>query len=1160
MGPILPQNPARTHDASLTGALRLNEGARLVGVSSGTLRRWANDGKVPCLRTPGGQRRFRLEDLAAAGLLGPRAPVPEPGQPAARRNGHRRDGAREHLVREFVAFGSLVTQISDVDALMEAVAERLVRTLGVVDCDIYRRHPDGSMRCLVSMEPRGRDRSVENEVLNLTGFGPAMKAVATRRIVVAASPNDPLLTARDLDVYAEYGYCCEAAVPLMARDETVGLLALYDDRPRDFSESLDFLRSIIPLLGGALENALLVQRLDQTNRDLEMLVDSGLQMSASLDLDEVLGTVAARMALAAGTSFCDVFSLDDDVFTCLVSRASEVDTRAYEGTRVALETTGLGCLVVESQEPVAVYDVREDERLSDGDRQDFAFWGLRSALSVPLLAEGRVVGTAEVYDTRPRHFENVDLLRALATTAAHAIRNAQVYGEQEKQQARLASLLDASRAISSSLVVDEVLDAIVRKAGEALAANDCIIFAYDEASDTITPRALYQTDPVGYADMDDTSPLSEYGRGREILEGGCPVVELISDPDLDPVSRDSMERWGEKSCLTMPLKFGDEPMGMLVITETDYERTYSQEELELVTALGDQAAIALHNAVAFQRTEEQNAQLGSLIHASRAMTSTLVSSELLDTLVRGLAHVLGSPECLIYEYDAETDCIQAAAIHQEEPDGFAELHDPIPVSLYPSDRELLQSDEPMVESISDPGLAPDVRASMEKWGEKTCLSVPLRFQGEPLGILVIDETKRERRFTPAEIELARGFSEQAAMAMHNARMYESLQRQNEELAERERREALVNESSMELSSSLELDEVLLAAARRLTAILDVAGCQIFRLVAEGEIACVAATVGSEWDPRWPGRRFALAEWSSTKVALEQTRPMAISTVDDPRLGPSESRIMKENGEKSVLVLPLVAKGTVIGSVELVETRREREFTRDEIATAEALCRVAALAVENAELYSGREKQNRQLASLLDAGRAITSTLVPEEVLELIARQAVRAFQTPWCRIYEYDAERDCEITRVSCRVGPDGRVVVDSPSSGEEFPLAHYPAERAILAGHEVVVETRTDPGLDPVTNAWMGRWDLRTTLSVPLWFGDESLGMLSLAESAASGTSAPEELELSRRWATRRRRRSTTPSCSSGSSCAVTRWRCSTRWPAGSPPASTWARSAQPS
>ena len=1107
MGPSAAKHPPGP-DQPRTGTLRLNEGAALLGVSTGTLRRWANDGKVRCVRTPGGQRRFRLEDLAAAGLLD--APPRGAAAAASEAAGNRARRSKTHLVSEFVALSSLVTRVRDVDELMQLVGETLVSALDVADCDIYRRHADGSMRCLVSMEPGGRDHAADGKVFDLKGYGPAAEALATGRIVVAPDPGDERLTARDLEVYAEFGFCCEVAVPLLAGDQTVGLLELYDVRPRDFEESLDFLVGISRLLGGALENTLLMQQLDRTNRELSMLVDSGLQMSASLDLDEVLRTVAVRMSLVAGTRYCDVFSLEDGVFHCLVSHGPDDCTADYQGSRLSLEESGIRRLAVERREPVAVYDADEDERLNEADREGFRFWGLRSTLCVPLLVAGEIVGTADVYDTRPRVFENVDLLRALATTAASAIRNAQAFRVQEQQQARLASLLDASRAISSSLVVEDVLDAIVKKAAGALGANDCIIFAYDRESDTITPRALYQTDPVGYECMGETSPLAEYGMGCQILAGDRPVFEYISDPDLDPVSRESMERWGEKSSLTMPLKFGDEPMGMLVITETGFERRYTPEELDLVAALGEQAAVALHNAGVFRMAEEQNARLASLIEASRAMTSTLDPEELLDTLVRGLAHVLGSPETLIYEYDAETDTIQAAAIHQDEPDGFADLHDPLPLVDYPSDRELLEGGEPLVESVSDADLAPDVRDSMERWGEKTSLSVPLRFRGEPLGIMCVLETTAERVFTSEEIELARSFGEQAAVAMHNSRMYENLRKQNEELALRERRQALVNESSMELSSSLETDAVLLAAARRLTAIVGVSACQIFKLVNDEEIVCVTAIVGHQRDPRWQGRRFALQDWVSTGTALQQVRPLAIRSTDDPRLGAEESALMREHGEKSVLILPLVAKGRVIGSIELVEAEREREFTQEEIATAEALCRVTALAIDNADLYTSQERQNRQLSSLLDAGRAITSTLVLDEVLELIARQAIRAFQLPWCRIYEYDADRDCEITRVTCRMGPDGEIEVDGEGVGEELFLSDYPAERGILGGHEVVVETLSDPTLDAVTRASMERRDEKTVLSVPLWFGEESLGVLALAESAAERNFSPGELELS--------------------------------------------------
>ncbi len=87
---------------------------------------------------------------------------------------------------------------------------------------------------------------------------------------------------------------------------------------------------------------------------------------------------------------------------------------------------------------------------------------------------------------------------------------------------------------------------------------------------------------------------------------------------------------------------------------------------------------------------------------------------------------------------------------------------------------LLEAGDVVVETISDPSLAEDVRESMERHGEKTCLTVPLRFGGAPLGMLTLVETAAERMFSEADLEFARGFGEQAAMAMHNAQLFENV--------------------------------------------------------------------------------------------------------------------------------------------------------------------------------------------------------------------------------------------------------------------------------------------------------------------------------------------------------------------------------------------------
>ena len=63
--------------------------------------------------------------------------------------------------------------------------------------------------------------------------------------------------------------------------------------------------------------------------------------------------------------------------------------------------------------------------------------------------------------------------------------------------------------------------------------------------------------------------------------------------------------------------------------------------------------------------------------------------------------------------------------------------------------------------------------------------------------------------------------------------------------------------------------------------------------------------------------------------------------------------MRRYGQRSCLTVPLIARESVVGLVELLETRTERTFSDDEIATVESVCRMAALAVDNARVYRGR---------------------------------------------------------------------------------------------------------------------------------------------------------------------------------------------------------------
>jgi diguanylate cyclase (GGDEF)-like protein len=498
----------------------------------------------------------------------------------------------------------------------------------------------------------------------------------------------------------------------------------------------------------------------------------------------------------------------------------------------------------------------------------------------------------------------------------------------------------------------------------------------------------------------------------------------------------------------------------------------------------------------------------SLLHAGRSITSSLVLQDVLDAVAREVVGTFGAGYCVIWEYMEDADSLLERAGFGTA-DGYTVDDDEILLVERPKEREILFSREPVIETLSDPSLDAESRESMERWGEKTCLSLPLRFGDETLGLLVICETERERRFTTEELEVARGLANQASAAVHNARIFHDLQLRNLELEDRARRERLLNELSLELSASLDPRTVLDSACRRVCELLDATGGEIWARCDEQQVECLASWANGEFVQDWVGRRYPDGHWAATSLAIDSGETVAIVSLDDPRLGTAERDVMAEWDQHALLATPLRARGRILGTLEITQSGRERAFTAEERATAEACARMTALAVDNAMLFERQVDHAQRLTSLLEAGRSITSSLDIHEVLATLVRAAAGSLGCPEALIFEYDAEADTMTMRSVFQENPTVYKDLDKP-----YPLEDYPSDRALLEARDLVVETISDPALPEDVRESMEHHGEKTCLTVPLQFGGERLGMLTLVETAAERVYSESDLEFARGFA----------------------------------------------
>jgi GGDEF domain-containing protein len=369
------------------------------------------------------------------------------------------------------------------------------------------------------------------------------------------------------------------------------------------------------------------------------------------------------------------------------------------------------------------------------------------------------------------------ILVSAAGSISAAIERQETVAKLVQRSHELAALLATSRSITSSIDYDVVLNEIACAAAEALGCPKSLIWEYSGRSDVATYRALYQRDPrpsAGDSLLGTTYYAGDYPGGMQAVREGTVVQQSFSDGDLNDTDRARMTRWGEKTWLSVPLVYGEEIIGMMILTETERERHFTADEVGMARVIGEQAAAALHNARLHRREEDQHRWLAALAEATRVIASRLDRRELLKDVAHLAAQALIVYRAHVYEWDARSEVFRPRAAAGADAEGAGAL---APEGVDGAVARRLRDGELVVQSAGDPALSPHAAARMTGAGEQMVLWAPFRIGDETLGAMRLARSSRQGRFVEGELSFARALCEHAAIALNNARLYAQIEEQ-----------------------------------------------------------------------------------------------------------------------------------------------------------------------------------------------------------------------------------------------------------------------------------------------------------------------------------------------------------------------------------------------
>ncbi len=346
---------------------------------------------------------------------------------------------RAELLDFLLEVSRVTSETLDLDKLLENVAA-IVKTVVPYDLFAILLYSEQGQVLRIRHAIGHRDELVRSLVIRLNEGVTGVAAATRLPVMVDDVRSDPrYLNALD-------AVRSELAVPMLARGKLVGVLDVQSTRVRAYSEQdRALLRLIATRVAVSIDNARLYRRVDRQNRTLKTLAHLSQEFSSILDLDELLGKIAATIRALINYDAFSIFLVDAERKVLRHRFSVRYDQRVnLDNIPLGKGITGAAA---EAREPVRVLNTMEDPRYIASHPD------IHSELAVPLVVQDRVVGVLDVESDRIAFFteDHQRTLSLLAPQIASSVENARLYETLAQREQRMEQDLKAARKLQHVL-------------------------------------------------------------------------------------------------------------------------------------------------------------------------------------------------------------------------------------------------------------------------------------------------------------------------------------------------------------------------------------------------------------------------------------------------------------------------------------------------------------------------------------------------------------------------------------------------------------------------------------------------------------------------------------------------------------------------------------
>jgi len=393
---------------------------------------------------------------------------------------------------------------------------------------------------------------------------------------------------------------------------------------------------------------------DQRTRYEALQQASGI-IASKADLNGVLEDLARFLPSVVSFEFLGVALHDPErrvsrlyAFGGTLAGSTEI------GTEIPVAESSAGTMLLEEQKPIILNDIEKETRFPDIVERARSY-GVRSMCLLPLTSPRRQLGVLVFGTTYQKDYDAEDL-KLMTTVAAHvavAVENALNFEEARSYQQlltrerdRLRLLLEVNNSVISHLELGDLFQAV------SSALRDCFhheytgLWLFEEGTSQLRCVGMDFPSNRGFIQKIQSLDLTP-AEVEEVRSRSPRLINREEIAQLPPKFASPAQAENIHSAVSIPLVLGSKPLGILTLGSTG-ESTFAQEELGLLLQVGDQVALAIENALTYEKVAEARNQLNTektyledeirydhnledIVGKSRALRETLSKAEVVAT-------------------------------------------------------------------------------------------------------------------------------------------------------------------------------------------------------------------------------------------------------------------------------------------------------------------------------------------------------------------------------------------------------------------------------------------------------------------------------------------------------------------------------------------------